>query len=387
MSQPKATFVIVNNLGGVTSLIKNLILFKGDDALPQELIVLDIKDSKTSPASFSEMIGCEIKHFVIDYNDNRYHTYKRLAKFIGNEPGVLISNDGYDLGMAASFDIPKKIVQIVHDTYNVSLSLQYEKLIDAFICHSRFFYDKLLQLLPHRANDIHLKYYGIPLSGLDRKTRLHHDPLKLVFLGRHDKNKGVFDLFEINKMLKEKSIPIQWTILGKGVETGALKQQWSHEDNVVFATPATTDSLYELLSKQDVLVFPTKFEGFPVALVEAMSNGCVPVVTDLPGGISEIVSEKTGHRCEIDNITQFAEAISKLHTDRQKLECMSENAYIMMRNNHDAKKQSKLYQGFFKQVALSDEKIRHHGARIKIGSRLDQKWIPNFVTKTFRKAF
>ncbi len=46
----------------------------------------------------------------------------------------------------------------------------------------------------------------------------------------------------------------------------------------------------------DVFVLPTQFEGSPVSLLETMSAGLVPVITDLPGGIREIVEPAVGFR-------------------------------------------------------------------------------------------
>lgn len=385
MNSAKVTHIVVNNLGGITSLIKNLILFKDSESLDQEMIVLNIKGNKNTPADFSDIRNCPVRYFHIDPKENWHYTYKKLSKFIGEELGVIVSNDVFDLIAIRRFNLGKKVVQIVHDAYNLRLSLQYEKYIDAFICHSEFIYDLLYQFFPNRKKDIHLLYYGIPLQQKNRQNRLHNEPLKLVFLGRHDKAKGVYDLYEINAILKANTVPVQWTILGKGPETEALKQQWSRETNVIFDTPAN-DQLYQVLTHQDILVFPTKFEGFPVALVEAMSLGCIPVVSNLPGGIRELVNEQTGYKCELDNNAAFADAILKLHNNRRELEEKSRTAFAIARSRHDAIVQTKAYQQLFRGIALESSTPNHHNETGSIGSRLDRRWIPNFVTKTIRRA-
>lgn len=383
MNNAKVTHVIVNNMGGITSLIKNLIQYRGSGALEQELFVLNIKGNNNTKADFSELSNCSIRYFSLDPKENWYQTYKRMAKCVGNNDGIIVSNDVFDLIMASRFNLNKKIVQIVHDVYNFRLSFQFEQYIDAFICHSEFIYDLLCQFFPQRRKDIHLRYYGIPLADVDRKSRLHGNVLKLVFLGRHDKAKGVYDLYEINNILKEKGVQVNWTILGKGPETEELQQQWSLESNVKFETP-TNKFLYQIIREQDVFVFPTKFEGFPVALVEAMSLGCVPVVSNLPGGIREIVTNQTGCRCELDNVAAFADAITNLHTNRNELEEKSLNGFLISRSRHNASIQMSAYQEIFNEVVKSSQPPRHHGRKVTIGSRLDKRWIPNYVTKLLR---
>lgn len=387
MAGKKVTHIIVNNLGGITSLISNLIRCKGQDALPQELLLLNIKGNTNAPSLIEQDKDFTVKQFSLYPRHNWYHVYRKLAEAIGDEPGVLVSNDVYELIMLSRYNIPRQVVQIVHDGYNVRLALQYEEVIDAFICHSRFFYDILCQLLPHRRRDIHHIAYGIPLSEEPRKSRLHQDPLRLVFLGRHDVNKGVFDLHAIHTLLQEKNIPVDWLILGKGPETEKLREQWKGENRVRFYTPPVNEEVLQLLSMQDIFVFPTRFEGFPVALTETMSMGCVPVVTDLPGGIREIVQHgETGYLCRQENNHEFAGYIAQLHHDRARLDTLSAQARHTIHAGYNASVQSPQYQSLFNEVASRNKLPRHHAVHRKIGSRLDQPWLSNSIVKYLRKA-
>ena len=388
MHDKKVTHIIVNNLGGITSLINNLIDYKGKDALPQELILLNIKGNTNAASLMQAREGVIVKQFSLHPRQNWYHVYKDLANTIGTDNGVLVSNDVYDLIMLSCYNIPKQVVQIVHDAYNVKLSVQYEEVVDAFICHSIFFHEMLCQLLPHRRSDIYHIPYGIPLAGATRQNRIHNQPLRLLFLGRHDKLKGIFDLYPIHQMLQQKNIPVNWLILGKGPETDKVKAQWKDETAVRFYTPATYEEVMELAACSDIFVFPTRFEGFPVALTETMSVGCVPVVSDLPGGIRELVQQgETGFRCTPEHIEAFVEYIAALHSDRPLLERMSIQACDIIRNNYNASIQSPKYQALFTALTKRTAAPRHHSVRQKIGSRLDQPWLPGFVTKYLRKAF
>jgi glycosyltransferase involved in cell wall biosynthesis len=387
MQDQRISFVIVNNLGGITSLVNNLIQFRGPAALPQELVLLDIAGNRNASALLSPLIDVEIRHFPISPRHNLYKVYGRLAADLRETGGVLVSNDAYDLLMLTRFNLPKKCVQIVHDGYNVKLAIQFEAVVDVFICHSVFFYEALRQILHHRREDIFHIPYGIPLSGAPRESRLHERPLRLLFLGRHAIDKGVYDLFEINRLMQQRNIAVEWMILGKGPETEQLKQQWKQEVNVAFHTPSSGEELLRLATTNDLFVFPTKFEGFPVALVETMSLGCVPVVSDLPGGIRELVDpDETGFRCTSDDPAAFAAAIERLHLDRRMLDRMSENAYARIYAGFNARIQSPIYQRLFDKIAKDPVSPRHHAVRKKLGSRLDQPWIPNSIVKFLRKA-
>lgn len=366
-------------------MLENLIGNQPGNTLAQDAILLNIRENTKSPILHSFGNGIEVKYFNYSKKENWYHVFKKLAAMAGEREGILVTNDEYEMIMLSHYNINKKVVQIVHDGYNVTLALLHGNVADAFICHSHFFYEVMCQLLPHRRKDIHFIHYGIPISG-DRRIPTHAtEPLKLVFAGRHDTGKGIFDLREIENILAKKDIHVDWLILGKGPETAALQEQWAGKTNVTFSTPATNPGVLEALSKRDVLVFPTKFEGFPVALLEAMSVGCVPVVSDLPGGIRELVKHQVnGFLCNMESPREFAEKIAWLHQHRPALETMSTNAYNDVKENFNVVNQAPLYHQLFNTIAGEKTAPLHHAVVKKIGSRLDQPWLPNSLTKLLR---
>ncbi len=385
MPEKKITYCLGNNLGGITTMLQNVIKYGGNTSLPQQAVLLNIKENKLAPipGNFSEVASS--LQFNFSNKENWYHVFKKLAGIIGKTEGVLVTNDVYEMLMLSYYNIPKQVVQIVHDGYNVKLAVLYGDVVDAFICHSYFFYETMCQLFPDRRSDIHFIPYGVPLSGYKRKAANADEPLKLFFLGRHDKLKGIFDLIEIENKLTADGIPTNWLILGRGPETAVLKKQWEGRGNVTFSAPASNDEVLRSIATRDVLVFPTRFEGFPVALAEAMSVGCVPVASNLPGGLREVVKDgENGFLCEATDTLAFAEKIKQLHHNRHHLEQMSNNAASLIADKYNVVNQSPKYQELFVAVSASTKRPRHHSVKKKLGSRLDQPWLPAFVTKVIR---
>lgn len=369
-------------------MLQNVIRYGGDKSLPQEAIVLHIKENKAAPIEGEFCKGVPAVPFSFSQKENWYHVFKKLAALAGASPGVLVTNDVYDMLMLSYYNIPKQVVQIVHDGYNVKLAVQYEEVVDAFICHSYFFYETMCQLFPYRKNDIYYIPYGVPVSMHKRETGTGNAPLKLFFLGRHDATKGVFNLIEIENHLQKMGVPADWVILGRGPETAALKKQWAGKNNVVFDTPATNEEVLKTISQRDVLVFPTTFEGFPVALAEAMSVGCVPVASNLPGGLREVVKDGVnGFLCNAEDVPAFAEKIKWLHQHREQLTTMSQHAANEIATKFNVLHQSPQYQQLFTSMANLNTKPRHHSVKRKLGSRLDQPWLPAFVTNAIRGNF
>jgi len=380
------SFILVNNVGGITSMIANLVRYRGNLALPQEVIFLDIKNNSNTLFTQTLAEGVTQKTFHFDKDHNWYVSFKEMKNAIAEGPGVIVSNDLHDLIMLQAFNTGKKVVQIVHDGYNVQLALKFEEVIDKFIAHSKFFFDVLSQLIPHRRADIVHLPYGIPITGY-KKTPNMDKPLRLIFLGRMKESKGIFDLPIIQKHLLEKGIRARWTFIGSGSDKKALIEQWSLFEPARFEAPDSFDEVIKLCADADVFVFPTHFEGFPVSLLETMSVGVVPVVSDLPGGIREIVSERTGIRCKMGDPISFAHAIETLHHDRLLLQTLSNNCSQLVSTNFNAECQSPKYQAFFRSCMQDNSAPRHMSVNKKIGSRLDQPWLPDFITKNLRKFY
>ena len=69
----------------------------------------------------------------------------------------------------------------------------------------------------------------------------------------------------------------------------------------------------EFLSSLDVFVLPSYFEGLPIALLESMSFGAVPIVTPV-GSIPEVVKDGVnGLLVKEHDASSIVQAIVRLH--------------------------------------------------------------------------
>jgi glycosyltransferase involved in cell wall biosynthesis len=87
----------------------------------------------------------------------------------------------------------------------------------------------------------------------------------------------------------------------------------------------------ELMADSDVFLLPSDYEGLLLSLLEAMANGAVPVVSDLPSGIRETISPDTGLLVNPSEIDGYASAILRLESDRNLLSEMSAAAIQLAR--------------------------------------------------------
>jgi glycosyltransferase involved in cell wall biosynthesis len=77
--------------------------------------------------------------------------------------------------------------------------------------------------------------------------------------------------------------------------------------------------LPELLRGQEVLLFPSRFEGFSLALLEGMAQGLAPVATLVGGAGSVVETGVNGVLVRLDDSEGLTDALAWLAADRSRL--------------------------------------------------------------------
>lgn len=90
----------------------------------------------------------------------------------------------------------------------------------------------------------------------------------------------------------------------------------------------------------DVLVLPSRIEGFPMAILEGMASGAVVVTTNV-GAIPEVVNEKTGLLFNPGDDPELANLLEKALNDKELADRLRENAREMIENNFSMEKHVK----------------------------------------------
>ena len=150
-----------------------------------------------------------------------------------------------------------------------------------------------------------------------------------------DIDKGVFLLPEIMKKLRAEGADVQLTVAGSGPDEAELRQRFTRAglmDRVVMTGGLPLDQMQAQFRAADIFVFPSRFEGFGFAVLEAMAAGCAPVVSDIRGSLRVIVDEgRAGGLARVGDAAGFARAISALVQDRSALRAVQEKAQARVR--------------------------------------------------------
>ena len=160
---------------------------------------------------------------------------------------------------------------------------------DSVVCVS-----KQLSRTANKMFDIKTEY--IP-NGVDT-TRFSHDggkkDIDLLFVGMLREEKGLDTLFDALGRFKGR--PPKTLIVGKGPLRKWVEKEIKGRKigkNVIMKGFVRNESLPNLLNRARAFVLPSRTEGLSMALLEAMSCGVVPVVTDV-GSSGSVVRNGRG---------------------------------------------------------------------------------------------
>ncbi|MCI1268637.1 MAG: glycosyltransferase family 4 protein [Ruminococcus sp.] len=131
----------------------------------------------------------------------------------------------------------------------------------------------------------------------DRKYKEKYDTLNILHIANsiNNENKGHRVLIDICQKLKEKGINVNVTFVGYGDKVGEFKaygRSLGLSDCLHFVGYLSSKEIIrEYLINSDIFVFPTKAEGLPRVLLEAMATG-LPCLSTNVDGIPEILDSK-----------------------------------------------------------------------------------------------
>ena len=153
---------------------------------------------------------------------------------------------------------------------------------------------------PNRPDAFTEHYSSLALDKLfygAAKSFPHHKPFVIAHTANqveYDGRKGHVEIIRSLKLLKDRGVNVKARFAGKDYFGGVgklqeLAQKLGVSDRVEFLGFISRDELNQFLSESDIYVMPTKAEGLPRVIIEAMAKG-LPCITTPVSGNPELVS-------------------------------------------------------------------------------------------------
>ncbi len=207
---------------------------------------------------------------------------------------------------------------------------------DKFIILSRLFKEKLIELGVSKDKEFFIETTVadntyLESFDLERKLVSYNDKIKVLFLSRILKEKGIYiavDSFqEFLKRFPNKQASL--TIAGDGPELSKVKDYVAKKNipEIIFTGYVTGEMKKKVLYQSHVLLFPSYSEGMPNVVLEAMLYG-MPIISRTTGAIPDIVHQNVnGFLTESFQPQVFTEFLSLMAADSELYRKISERNY------------------------------------------------------------
>lgn len=242
---------------------------------------------------------------IVSFGD-WFNSYVILSTRFLKKPVFITNRMGPNLNMGRFMEFFNKRTY----RYATALIVQTERAKE--IMHNKYRV-KDIQVIPNAVKPI------------DISNRFHKK--EIVTVGRLSKEKGHSVLIKAFSKIKDK----EWrlVVIGDGPEMENLKNiviTLEMKDKVSFH--GQMKDFKNILSTASIFVLPSFYEGFPNALVEAMSIPLACIASDCIAGPSEIIEHgKNGFLFETGNIDSLTVILNELTSDFSKIKEVEDEAY------------------------------------------------------------
>lgn len=307
---------IIGKRAGIGTYVYEIILELDNRKEIDEIILFTHKSLSSESNKFSP----KVKIVVIPF-PNRYYPFKIFWEQILLK--VLLDWMKPHLFIGMNFICPimwkgKKIV-VIHDVaYEVFPETKTKKSLKYFrkwVPLSINSAEKVITVSEHSKMDI-IKYYKLEENNIficspsidfnsyylkenelvvDTLIKFNISSEYLLYIGTVEPRKNLITLLEAYKeIVNEKVLDCKLVICGKTGwltdEVNTYIKEYNLQNNIIFTGYVSQEEKVHLLKKAKLFIFPSKYEGFGMPLLEAMVTG-VPIIASNNSSIPEVVGD------------------------------------------------------------------------------------------------
>ncbi len=225
---------------------------------------------------------------------------------------------------------------------------------DGILCVSEPLHAEVRQWLPHFAPEriAYIPYAIDPPHEPATAQPWGNRPLIVGFSGRlEQEQKRVDRLPGLLRKLDALNVDYQLELLGDGGERAWLEAQCAGNKRVIFHGRRSGSDYWRILSRWDVILFVSDFEGTPISMIEAMNRGVIPVYPRINTGGDAYARETAGPLLyEPGDLDGAAQAIAWLaERSSDEIQALRQRAQAQVAR-HDAANYHRVFGTFVNQI-------------------------------------
>jgi glycosyltransferase involved in cell wall biosynthesis len=293
-----------------------------------------------------------------------------IKKIIQNNKIDIIHSSGKGAGVYSRLlKIFIRKVKVVHTFHGIHIEnytflskcmyLYYEKIMklftNFFINVSKGEYNQCNNYKIISKNKTKVIYNAIEKSNPIKQTSTK--VFRVVTVTRFDYQKNMFLAYEIAKRFKNNEL-IEFCWVGDGTDKPVLEELARKEKiyNINFLGSIKPDKVSEILSKSDIYLTTSRWEGLPFSLIEATASSLPILGTNVIGNNEVIINNYNGFLFEKDDVDKAIQYLNNLFSNASKLKEMKKNSLELFNDKFTLENMIKSHEKIYANL-ISDAKI------------------------------
>ena len=286
-------FTHYGSLGGVQSIIRSHLNLDPKKNLGSSLLAFFDEQNKESEGSPIDGLGLTGRH-SIRHARRIFSQHEDSSNF-----DVPIYHDLWGLAFLGEFDgSPLRRIGAVHSHWP-HLDHQLQRLrgsLDGVFCDSQAIADYVLaqlpELSPKRVVHLPVPTQIAPQAYVKPRNPMSNRRIVIGFVGRLDYAQKRVDRFPpLLSALQNQGINCELQFLGTGDASQSLPKRFPKDSPVSFLGRRSGDEYWKTMSEWDFVLYTSDHEGSPLAMIEAMSAGSIPIFPRIGSGGDLIVRQ------------------------------------------------------------------------------------------------
>lgn len=251
--------------------------------------------------------GSDIKIYHLNMNDFSINNAKKLLIIIDEEKPDIIFNSNFHLLSIISPFIPNniKLISISHFVNDklawfAGFNAQYIDNIISLSTYGKHYLEQKFKI--KQPDKISIIYNYIPsISTPNILSKINRNILKIVYPGGCSFYKSAEIVCKAILKLLQTNIEFELYWLGsikipggnwKFTNTKSIRNILPNDYRIKQLGPVSREEAQKILKETNIFLLPSRGEGFPISLLEAMRGGCIPIISDAKHGSLDIITHK-----------------------------------------------------------------------------------------------
>lgn len=175
------------------------------------------------------------------------------------------------------------------------------------------------------------------------KIKRNRNILKIVYPGGCSFAKSAEIVCKSLKLLLKTNLSFEfyWTgntkIAGAGrigIHTNYIEDCLPKDSRIKHIGPVSREISKKILSDANIFLLPSRGEGFPITLIEAMRSGCIPIISNAKhGSLDAITNTINGLIIKQNSSKKIVSIITDIINHPQQYSSIYENSYLYYKQN------------------------------------------------------